>query len=220
MAIEILDRTIERVSIVDDDEEARDGYKYSVEDLDLAPVTESGPIRDLNEFLNRLETQADAILCDYRLRKHNYAAFDGDEVVAACYDRNFPAILCTTVTDWYVTLMRKRRRKIPVLVDPYELEPDTLVQGLERCIQEFNGVFQPSRAPSRALVRVVDKDPEGAYFYVVLPGWNARKKVRIDYDDLPDEMRDLVEIDKRFHAQANVGAESHEDLYLDLWEPE
>ncbi len=69
---------------------------------------------------------------------------------------------------------------------------------------------------SRTLVRVVDMDPKG--FHVIIPGWNVREKVRIDYDNFPDDMRHLVKIGKRFHALANVGAESHEDLRLGLWE--
>jgi hypothetical protein len=65
---------------------------------------------------------------------------------------------------------------------------------------------------------VVDIDPKGVYFYVVIPGWNVRKNVRIDYDSFPDEMRPLVTIGKRFHARVNVGAETRKDLYFDSWE--
>ncbi len=83
-----------------------------------------------------------------------------------------------------------------------------------------NNRLPPSRAPSRTLVRVVEIDLEGAYFYVVIPGWNVRTNVRISYDSLPAKLRPLVKVGKRFHARVNVGAETREELRFDSWESE
>jgi hypothetical protein len=114
--------------------------------------------------------------------------------------------------------MRSRRRFIPALLKPDELDPDNIARGFERCIQEFDGQYQPSRKPWRTLVRVEEVEPGEDYFYVIISGWNPRKKIRVSFDDLPNDIRSLVKLEKRFHAQVNVGAENHEDLYFDSWE--
>ena len=211
--------TIERVSIVDDDERARESYGYALEELGLSPVKEKGPLRDMQEVLERLQTRVDAVICDYHLGKiGNYASFDGDEIVVKCYMNSFPALLCTTYTDLDTYLMRSRKRFIPAILKPNELDPDNIARGFERCVQEFNGLFQPSRKPWRTLVRVEEVELAGDYFYVIVPGWDPRQKMRVSIKDLPANMRDLVRPDKRFHAHVNVGAENHEDLYFDKWE--
>ncbi len=76
-----------------------------------------------------------------------------------------------------------------------------------------------SEMPSRTLVRVVAV-VEGAYFYVVIPGWNWKTNVRVYFNSLPNKMRSLVDVGKRFHARVNIGAESIDELRFDSWEPE
>ena len=211
--------TIERVSIVDDDERAREGCEYALQELGLTPVQEAGPLRDMQGVLDRLQTRVDAVICDYHLGKiGNYASFDGDEIVVKCYMNSFPALLCTTYTDLDTYLMRSRKRFIPAILRPDQLDPDNIARGFERCVQEFNGLFQPSRKPWRTLVRVEEVESKEGYFYVIIPGWNWRKKIRVSLKDLPDNVRGLVMPDKRIFAQVNVGAENHEDLYFDKWE--
>lgn len=213
--------TIERVSIVDDDVRARESYGYALEELGLSAIQEEGPLRDVQGVLVRLQTRVDAVICDYHLGKiGNYASFNGDEIVVKCYMNSFPALLCTTYTDLDTYLMRSRRRFIPTVLQPDELDPDNIKRGFERCLQEFSGLFQPSRRPWRSLVRVEEVEIAGGYFYVIVPGWDPRKKMRVSLKDLPANMRDLVRPEKRFHAQVNVGAEKHEDLYFDRWEAE
>ena len=218
MPIQIEDRSIERVSIVDDQERARESYAYSIEDLDLTPVPVTGPLNDLDHFVDHISDQTQAVLCDYRLRQRNYARFDGDEIVVQCYKCSFPAVLCTTYTDMDISLIRSRRRFIPVLLRPNELDPDAIHRGFQRCIQEFNGQFQPSRRPWRTLIRVIETVSDEPFFYVVIPGWDLRQKIRVYLEDLPQNMHSLVEPGKRFHAQVNTGAERHEELYFDSWE--
>ncbi len=220
MPLCVANRSIQRVSIVDDEEAARESCRYNIEDLKLEPVLETQPLHDMDLFLKELPQRADAVLCDYHLRTKNYARFDGDEIVARCYQMKFPAVLCTTFTDVDVTLMRSRRRCIPVLLTPNTLNPESIALGLECCIQEFDGQFQATREPSRTLVRVDSVEMKDRYFYVIIPGWNPRKKIRLVYEDLPNEMHALIEPGKRFHACVNVGAETHEELYLDSWEAE
>ena len=68
-------------------------------------------------------------------------------------------------------------------------------------------------------MRVYDIDRDRGFFYVVVPGWDVRAKVRLDLDSLEEEIKCLVEPGKRFHAKVNIGAQSSRDLYFDEWEP-
>lgn len=221
MPLQLVGKKIERITIVDDDANARQAYEFSVEDLGLEPLSKEGPLpQSIDSFLKQLLESSEALLCDYHLKTTVYANFDGDELVGRCYKKGFPAVLCTAYTDFDVTLMRSRRRFIPVLLKPDEVEPDAIARGLENCLNEFNNEFLPSRKPWRTLVRVeeVEEDSNQKYFYVVVPGWDTRKKIRLYFDDLPSTMHKVIKAGKRFHAQVNVGAEIDGDLYFDGWE--
>jgi len=220
MGLHVAGMTIDRISIIDDDEDAREGYEAPVAELGAEALLESGPIRDIAEFVGRFDQRANAAICDYHLRKKgDYARFNGDVLAAELYKHKTPAVLCTSFEP--MDLLRRTRRYIPVLLKVDELDPDNIVHGFERCIEEFGGHFRPDRKSWRTLIRVEDierEGPDGGYFYVVLPGWNQRTKIRIRFEDVPDEIQPLVEVDRRFHAQVNVGAEQHEDLYFTDWE--
>ncbi len=219
MPLQMENRTFSRVSIVDDDNEARDSYEYPIEELGLTVVPEAGPLRNLQRYVEALPAQADAVLCDFHLRKKgNYANFNGDELVAACYQDSFPAVLCTSYTDVDIISLRNRRRFIPVLLKPRDLNPDNIARGFQQCVQEFNGDFQPIRRPWRTQVRVEEVEAERGFFYVVISGWSSREKISISFDNLPRDFQSLVAPQKRLHAQVNVGAENPDDLYFDSWE--
>lgn len=220
MSLQVAGKTIKRITIVDDDPSARQSYEYLLDDLYVQPVQEAGPLKDIGKFLKSMKKRSNALLCDYHLKKKVYAAFDGDELVEHCYKTNFPAILCTSYTDSDITLMRSRRRFVPILLKPEVLNRDTIINGFARCINEFKGEFLPSRKPWRTLIRVEEVELAEKYFYAVVPGWNPRNKIRLYVDDLPREMQSLVTPGKRFHAQVNVGAKGEEELYFDAWESE
>ena len=222
MPLQLAGRSIHRVCIIDDDPAAREAYGWAVEDLRVSAATEASllELKTPERFVQHvLHAEADAVLCDYHLRMRNYARFDGDELVVECYKAQLPAVLCTAYNDWDVTLMRSRRQFIPVLLQSADMNPDSLRQGFERCIEEFQGQFQPSREASRTLVRVEDASLDDGYFHVVVPGWNPRVKIRVLVDDLPGDVRKLVKPGNRFHARANVGCEKVEELYFCNWEP-
>lgn len=220
MSVNIHGKDIRRVLIVDDDPEARDGYGYPVEDLELEPVKMEGPVETVESFLIEAKQSADAVVCDYHLRKHNYATCDGDILVAECYKAGIPGILCTTFTDVDVTIRRECRRYIPALLKTNSPEPKELKEAWEKSLGEIDGTFHPTRRPWRTLVRVAEVDNEGGYFYAIVPAWDSQQKIRIYKDNLPDKIRDRIELGKRFHAQVNTGAESHEDLFFISWESE
>ncbi len=221
MSVQIAGTTINKVCVVEDDRDARASYEGAIEDMGVEPMPETSLLQysDVDDFLNNLQQSGtEAVLSDYHLRKHNYSRFDGDDIVEQCYRKNIPAVLCTTYGDWDITLLRSRRRFIPALLKATDLSLDSLAWGWERCIQEFQNNFQPSREASRTLVRVEDVSFPDGIFHVVVPGWNPREKIRVLFDDLPVELRSLVEPEKRFHAKANVGCESGRDLYFFDWE--
>ena len=213
----IHDREVGRVLIVDDEPAARDGYAYPVEELGLEPGKVQGPVGAPESFIARV-TPSDVVVCDYRLKKHDYAACNGDVLVAECYKAGIPAVLCTTFTDAGFTIRRYCLRFIPVVLNTNSPEPETLIEAWKKCLTEMRGIFHPARKPWRTLVEVEEVDSDRGFFYVVVPAWDAHKKVRIDNDGMPDEILKRLQPGRRFHAEVNTGAESHEDLFFVSWE--
>ena len=215
--MQIHDRVISRALIVDDDPAARESYEYAIEELELQPHPIEGPLDDITSFIATIRP-SDVLLCDYHLKQHSYASCDGDQLIAECYKANVPGVLCTTFTD--AVLRRDRLRYIPGLIKTGNPEPDDLLSAWDRCLSELDGNFEPWRHPWRTLVRVAEVDHERQFVYVIVPPWDVRRKISIDMDGLPQEIRDRVEPDRRFHALVNTGAESYEDLFFDNWETE
>lgn len=218
MTLMLAGRSIHRVCIVDDDPNARIAYEYPVEDLSLQPVPVEGPLPALDLFIEQTLQGTDAAICDYRLGVRSYANFDGAESVAMMYQNQFPSVLCTRWETASIDEMRRYRRYIPVLLRPDELNPDSLVQGFECCIEEFQGKFRPSRRPWRTLVRVEEVDYERSYLYIVIPGWDTNEVIRLCLEDVPSDIRERIGRQMRFHVQVNMGAESSEELYFEEWE--
>lgn len=213
--IELHGRQIERALIVDDQQDAREAYQFIVEDMDLQPYPVPGPLDDLPAFIRSIQPN-DVVLCDFHLKKRTYAHWDGDRLVAECFKAGVPGVLCTTIAN--APIGRDHLRYIPSLLDAGAPEPQQLYQAWEKCVRELDGRFEPNRRPWRTLVRIADLDPEHRRVYVVLPAWNAYQKVRLEMDDLPSEIQELVELDRRFHAQVNTGANDHHQLFFDGWE--
>ena len=221
MSLKLNGKEIERVQIVDDDPMVRAAYKYPVEELQLEPILAEGPLPVLDQFITDTLRGADAAILDHQLRARNYANFNGAESVARLYQEGFPAVLCTTWADAKIDEMRRFRRFIPVILRPDELEPDSLVHGFERCIEEFNGRYRPSRKPWRSLIRVedVDDDEWRGFLFVVIPGWDPNEVIRLRRNDVPGDIRERIEAGaRRFHAHVNIGAETHEELFFEDWE--
>ena len=213
--IAIHDRYIERALIVDDEEGARDAYEYLIEDMELQPQKVTGPLYDLPKFISSIEPN-EVVLCDFHLKKHSYAQCDGDRLMADCFRAGVPGVLCTTIAE--APIRRDYLRYIPGLLRTGTPQPIELRRAWEKCALELDGCFESARRPWRTLVRVADVDLDHRCFYAVVPSWDVRRKVRIDNDNLPPEIQDLVEPDRRFHAVVNTGAESHYDLFFDDWE--
>lgn len=226
MSIAIQNRTISSVLVVDDDPYAREGFGYPIEELGLEPILEKGPINNIRNFLADLPAKADVVLCDYHLKKRDYAMYNGDVLLAECYKASIPGLLCTTYTDIDVTLNRDCLRYIPSLLLTTSPEPQMILSSLDHCIQEIDGTFQPCRKPWRTLVRVDEfirgdntEDLVG-YCYVFVPAWNPQKRIRLYINNFPPEIKPLLEPGKRLHAHVNLGADTYEELYFVNWECE
>lgn len=222
MTLNIGDRVIERISIIDDEPNVRSVYQYPIEELDIEPVDEEGPIDNIDNLFNKTREFAQAVVCDYHLRVHNYSRFNGAELVAYLYRKNFPALLCTKWEEASLDEIRPLRKYIPALIRPDELDPSTINHALEIIIGEFQGNQVASRRPWRTLARVEsveETNPNNPFAYIILPAWDPDEVIRLPLSTIPDNIsRQLVE-GKRLHVKANIGAERHEELYFEDWEP-
>lgn len=210
----------ERVAVVDDDLNGRNTYKLAIEDMASTPVIEDGPLTALEHYAPDLKSRVNAAFCDYHLKKHgNYSSFNGDELASRLYLLKVPVVLCTRYTDWEASLLRRFRRNIPCVISYEQADPDTIVDAFAKCIGEFNDNFSVTRRPWRTLVRFEEIEPEGGYSYVVVPGWDSQKRIRLLNSDCPDNIIEQVKLGQvRCHAKVNIGAESDEDLYFTEWE--
>src|SRR5436305_8267255 len=130
MAIEVVDKTIRSIEIIDDSEKARESMGYPVEELRLIPVKYAGPIGNLEDLIREIVSTAQAAICDHHLRVGDYSRVNGSDIVARLYQKEFPALLCTRWETADINDMRPLRRYIPVLVNPDELTPDAIVDGI------------------------------------------------------------------------------------------
>ncbi len=207
-----------KVKIVDDDPAFRIVLSEIVKELNWQPIEEIGPLPSIEALYTRLKGEADYAIFDHNLRiKGSYAKFLGAEAVAYLYDKLFPAILCTTYYTADIDNMRKYIRKIPILITPDELQPDFLETAFKNCIDELNGKFLASRKAWRTLIRVedVNLNTNPQLLIVVIPAWDAREKVRLPLEIIPNEKREnFSKPGVRFHAEVNIGAETSAELYF------
>jgi hypothetical protein len=223
VSLQICDREIDVISIIDDDPAAREVYELPIEDLDVSPyIEERGPMHDVEAFVNETIKRSQAVFCDYHLKVKNYSAFNGAELVAAYYRNHIPAVLCTKWEDAMLDEIRDYRRYIPSLLRPAEVNPDAIYESLKICINELNGKFLSTRKPWRTLVRieevVADENDQHSLVFVVVPGWGPERVVRLRFGSIPVRLRDSIRTGVRLFVHANIGAERLEDLYFNDWE--
>ena len=222
MAITIAKRSIQKISIIDDQAPVRESYELSVEDLGLESLSESGPLdEELPTCVKAVSQRADAAICDYNLKVKAYSSFNGAELAAEFYKMHFPAVLCTKWHTAVIDEIRQYLRFIPSLIDPSKLDPTTIKTGIESCIREFDGDYRPVRRPWRALVRVEDirKTDQGSEFaYVVVPAWNSNEVVKLPANLIPPEILKKLSAGSRLHAKVNLGAAGNEELFFEAWE--
>lgn len=210
----IVNRKISRIHIVDDNEIYRGTMEDTVTDSDFDPILQD-KVEDIDQFFSKVVIGTDAIVTDHHLSKKNYFPINGAQLASISYDKKIPTVLVTKY-ETYASDIRKYRKKIPVILNPDQFEPDTLIHGLEVCINEFNGKVRDDRKGWRALLRV-DSDDD-THIFVLIPAWNPNEIVMLNKADLPDNIIAIAKPDKRLHAVINIGTESSNDLYFTEWE--
>lgn len=208
----------ERVLVIDDDPNTRAALREHVEDAGLQPIEVSAASSDIDSFVGGFLSQAEAALCDHHLRKKNYAGFNGAEVVAKWYQHRHPAVLCTRWEEANIGEIRRFRRYIPVLLRPSDLNPDSLLAGIEECRQEFRGIIRSERRSWRAVVRIEEIDElPGTSLYVCVAGAATDDVIKLDILDVPVAIRAGLRAGHRVAAMVNVGAERQEDMFFYDW---
>lgn len=207
---------IERIKIVEDDASNRESLAEIVADANFVPVLENGPLPDLSDFTAAAIADTDAFIFDHHLKQSQYAPFDGAEAVAFLY-KKCPSLLCTQWSKADIDGMRFYRRYVPALIPTDELDPSTIAEKIEVCINEFKDKFLPSREPVRTIVRIesVDFEQKPPIVYGVLPSWNPRQVIRFPISVITEKLRQYVRPDERFFVHVNLGAEDEAELYFD-----
>jgi hypothetical protein len=217
----IEDRIIATVGVVDDDPGARESYELLLQDANVDPSGESGPLGTLADFVVQAKQRMDAVLTDHHLRIRNYSTFDGAQLAAALYDQDVPAVLCTRWEDAQLDLIRPYRDRVPALLQLEDLNPDSFVEALRLTVRELEGEFTQQRRPWRTQVHIADvgSGEQAEFFYVDLPSWTSDKVIRLRKNDVGQGLAERLEIDARWHARVNIGAEDSWELYFKDWEP-
>lgn len=226
MPMQLSDRTIDRVCLIDDKAEVRKSYRYLVEDLALAANDVTGPIADLNSLIKTFNAQSDAVICDFNLTTANYAKQNGDWLVSHLYQKHIPAVLCTRwAGSGLPEEVRFKRRHIPVILRPNELDLDSIRIGFNLCTEEFSGKFSKVRKPWRTLIRIEAAEQNGPLhtrLAIVVPTWDPN--IGLSFV-VPAKHTVLGAIAQRVmqgeivraFGQVNLGADSETDIYIDEW---
>jgi hypothetical protein len=214
MSIKIADKQIERVSIIDDDDDSRSSMEFTIQDLKLTAVPQNDKVGNIDAFFIQLPA-IDAVVSDHHLKKKNYFPINGAEVIYKCYEKRIPAVLVTRYEQHNYDI-RKFRQRIPVILTPDEFDPDSLIKSFEVCINEFNGKFLNGRKAWRTLIRIDDMDETN--FYIIIPAWNQNETVSLSRSLLPEHINRIIQADYRLHAEVNIDAEYSSDLYFVSWE--
>lgn len=226
MTLNIQDKNINKVRLIDDDHGVRQSYKFQVEELNIDTEEVFGPISDMSSLLRTVDQNSDAVICDFNLKVKNYSTINGDEIVSGLYQRNIPVVLCTRA-DHLPEAIRRRRRYIPVVLAPANLSPDSLVNAFEVCIDEFKGRFSSFRKPWRTMIRIEGGDVlEGLGLLrvnAVIPEFDPSTLINFEWDMSDNEalrkVRDGIEHGEivRIYATVNVGADGTDELFVENW---
>jgi hypothetical protein len=216
MGLLIANQNINRLCIIDDDEGSRASYVEAFYDTSFDAIPQD-EVNDIGLFFEKSLKAFDAVISDHQLKKKkNYFPINGAQVVSMCYERLIPSLLVTRYDPTQKSEIRKFRNKIPVIINPSDFGEETVVRGLETCINEFNGQLRADRRLWRTLVRIDSFDEN--HIYIIIPGWDTTEAIAVGMDEIPANIIAIIEEDKRLHVEINIGCESVNDLYFGNWE--
>ena len=188
---------------------------------------EHGPFDRAVQLIELVKAlNCDAVICDHRLSHVRFAAFSGAEFVSELYGERIPGVLLSTFSAIDSdTSIRLHRARIPSLIGRADLDPDHLLEGLNRCEDELGGFTAPERRARRTLVRVVDVTTEGGQPVVdaILHAWNPDEAIRFPLRVIEDPgIAETLTIpfngDLRLFAEVNVGCQSESELFFQEFE--
>lgn len=223
MPLKVGQWTIDKVAVLDDDEDSRETMCDDLRLANFSPAAVEAAPDTEDALLETITRNSHGAVCDYRLR--DYAPCSGAQAVNRLYQAKFPAVLVTRYFKADVDEIRPYRRRIPALLTPEQAseDPEAIARGFELCIREFDEDFAPSRRPWRTLLRVedvedVDQTHKDPMVYVILPGWNSREVVRFPRSIIPAELHEFLQPGARLFATVNKGAEDQLELYFEGFE--
>lgn len=213
-------RTVHRAAVVDDDPGVRAGYAEVLEDLGIEPREVCKLTGNLSDIWESEFGECDAVISDLKLTAPGYAPFNGGTLLAECWRRNLPAVLCTSYSNGINQLLsRHELRHVAAVLPRAQFDLEKLREGLLRSIGELEGNFTPQRRPWRTQVEIVDVQDDANYVWVIVMGRSPDEKVMVYTNELPAEVQGYVQPGIILHALVNTGAKSAQDLYFDEWEP-
>jgi CheY-like chemotaxis protein len=211
---------IHRVAVVDDDPSQADVMSELVRDAGYEPIILGPRFEGIEDLVATVRDNADAAICDHRLRPRGFASFDGAAAVASLIDARIPSLLVTQYIDMDAGVsIRRWRHRVPVLLSRDDADPERIVQGFGDCVREIRGEHLSGRRPWRVLIHV-DETREESGEQVVdahIPSWNPHEAVRFPAALLQPLKVNLVPGTLLF-AEVNIGAEQPEDLYFTHFE--
>ncbi|QZX82358.1 response regulator [Metapseudomonas otitidis] len=221
--LELHNRSISRILLIDDNPIIREGYEDTIEDLGIR-TEEINSIRSLDELLGFTNIN-DGYICDFHLNGTTYSPVNGDVIVSNLYNMKVPAILCSRDIETAASV-RRFRHSIPCILSARELSPDSVVASFETCIQEFSGKYSKERRPWETLLRVESLDScsdTRARVQLVIPGWDADSLVEteISGEDISFFDKIIAGLNSgeyfRCKAKVNLDACDLKEIYIKDW---
>jgi hypothetical protein len=206
---------VQRVAVIDDDPEYAILTRLQIEEAGFEAYLPGGGFASLEHFSQLVGRNAQAAVCDYKLRRTaHYAPFDGAEAVAHLFDQRIPAILVSQYTKNESQFsIRQWRKKVPVLLTRQKLDPTSIRVGLWKCAQEIGGEVPPERKPRRAIVRIDEVTHEEVTAFV--PQWRPEEAVYFLRSLVPESLQPHLLPEQRFSASVNISAIDSDELFFE-----
>jgi hypothetical protein len=223
MALTLIDREINKILIIDDDNDSRETYGDTVQEIDnIETILQNERVENLESFLLTIGNH-DAVVSDHHLKKSSsYFPINGANLVFKCYEKHIPSVLVTKYEMASYHEIRPFKRNIPVVLTPEQFTPDTLIKALEECINEFKGILSQNRKTWKTLIRfddvIKDEANNKIMAMAILPSWNRNLVIKLNMMELPAEIQDIAEPDLRLYAHVNIDTEDPYELYFQNWE--
>jgi hypothetical protein len=222
MSLQLLEREIRRIHVIDDDPDVRGAYLEYVQDMDIEGIDVAHSISDIDSFFKTIDGDHDGIICDYQLTGRKYSSVNGDVYGKAAYERKIPFLLSS---HFQPLSLYGQRRFIPKAVAADDFSAEAIKDAFVLCLQEFKGSYSAHRQPIRTLVRIEGIQPFGASYQlnVVVPNWNPHVGVQIviEASQIPsfDQIRSDLDSqgEARLLAEVNTGAEAASELFFTDW---